>query len=62
MPLSLPKGPSRRFEASREVWILALLRVTTHVSHPWTSLELKSVEVVDSHGTLLALSSGIHAC
>ena len=53
---SLPKGPFSRFEASREGWVLALPRMSRHVSHAWTSLALRSVVGVDSRGPPLLLS------
>ena len=43
------------------MWVLALPRITTHVSHAWTSLALRGVGCVDSLGPSLALSRRIHA-
>ena len=61
VPLSLPKGSSRSCEACGKVWVFVFARMSTHVSHAWTSLALKSVEGVDSRGPSLALSRRIHA-
>ena len=56
--------PKARLDVPRllgRVWVLALARMSTHVSHAWTSLAFESVGGLDSRGSPLAMSRRIYA-
>ena len=42
-----PRGLLDLFKLAGKVWVSALPRMSTHVSHPWTALALKSVAGVN---------------